>query len=328
MMIKKKNKNESNFVEINKDLETLKTLINDLGDVPVKDEEKRKNVESYIKGLNAKFDGLDGLLSFYEKYDEDKYKKVKTMFDKSKEQFDILCKEYNGKCPLKVKAVREAKRVYKKHKKLSLISAGLASMTLLTSGYTLVPALMHGNAMLGNAVPAFNGMMNFFNKVLGSLIGASLKKNGTWVLATGVVLNGTVATTSILKFLATIGVGTATLAAPLYIPQIVSLVKQLVDKIKEYELKQKLANTYKSGVKKVKETVQNVEKKINEYDLRNYYDDLLVDYLSFSNVMSFDEFCKKRKLSNGDREILELKVKLENKITNKTRKKGSTKFAW
>jgi hypothetical protein len=200
-------------------------------------------------------------------------------------------------------------------------------MTLLTSGYTLVPALMHGNAMLGSAVPAFNGMMNFFNKVLGSLIGASLKKNGTWVLATGAVLNGAVATTSILKFLATIGVGTATFAAPLYIPQLVLKVKQLVDKIKEYELKQKLTDTYKTGVKKVKETVRNVEKKINEYDLRNYFDDLLVDYLSFSNVMSFDEFCKKRKLSNVDREILEMKVNLENKITSKISKKGSAKFA-
>ena len=304
----KKNFGDDYFLSIEKDLQKLKKVITDLGEGPIRDKEKRKNVETIINELDKSLEGLNSFLLRYSKVDNEKYIAYKNKYDGYKEEFDELNHSYSAKCPLVVKTIREAKPIYKKHKKLGLISAGLASISLVTSSYTLVPAIMHGNAMLGNAVPAFKGMMSFFNKILGSMIGASVGKNGAWVLATGAILNGTVATTAILKFLATIGVGTAALTAPLYIPQIISKVKELVEKIKAYDLKQKLSDTYQSGVKKVKETVKKVEEKIDEYDLTNYYNELYSIYMYNSKKMTLDEFCKRNKLTEGDKKVLSLMV--------------------
>lgn len=305
------------FLSIENDLATLKKNILCLGDGPVRDKGKRKNVEELINELNNSLEGLNTMLLRYSKIDNKTYEILKSKYNDYKNELEELNNSYSAKCPLVVRTIREAKPLYKKHKKLGLVSAGLASIALITSNYTLIPALMHGNAMLGGAVPVFKGMMGFFNKVLGSMIGASLGQNGAWVLATGTVLNGTVAVTSILKSLATIGVGAAALTAPLYVPQIISKVKELVEKIKAYDLKQKLSNTYQSGVKKLNQTVGKNESKVDKKDLKAYYDNLYVQYTSYNNGMSLSDFCKKNNLTSGDREVLSAMItkgKLEEKI--------------
>ena len=307
-VIKSKNNYSDNFFKgIETELKKLKKEIADLGTGVIKDRKVRKKYESMINELSNSLDGFKTMLLSYDKTDSENYKQLKNKYDEYKKEFDELNNSYSSKCPLVVKKIREAKPIYKKHKKLSLISAGLASVALVNSSYTIVPAIMHGNSMLGT-VPGFKGMMNFFNKILGGLIGASVSKNGTWVLATGAVLNGTVAITSILKFLATIGVGTAVFTAPLYIPQIILLVKQLIEKIKAYDLKQKIVNTYENGVKKVKEVAKNVEQKLDEYDLTNYYNELYATYMYNSKKMTLDEFCEKNKLTEGDKKVLSLMI--------------------
>jgi ABC-type uncharacterized transport system substrate-binding protein len=82
----------------------------------------------------------------------EKYNDGKKKLDELKEKFNKLSTVYRKKCPFLVKSARSAKNFYKKHKKLCLVVAGLAAVALVhaTTGPILIPAIMHGNLMVGS----------------------------------------------------------------------------------------------------------------------------------------------------------------------------------
>ena len=57
-------------------------------------------------------------------------------------------------------------KVSKKYKKMGLISAGLSSLALLSSAFSLIPAIMHGNTVAGENIPLLKSLLNFFNKII------------------------------------------------------------------------------------------------------------------------------------------------------------------
>ncbi|MBQ6817381.1 MAG: hypothetical protein IJO27_03025, partial [Bacilli bacterium] len=224
---------------------------------PIKGHE-RKEMDAFIKDKKKLLDGLYHILEICRIYEPNKYDELKLKVEQRQEEFDRIYDEYNGKCAFVVKNVRSVKKLYAKHKKLGLVSAGLSSLALLSSSFTLIPAIMHGNSVIANAVPSLKGMFNFFNNILSKIIGATFTKEGLWKLASGVVLTSKVATTALLKSLAMLSGGVVTLLTPVFIPQLINEIKKLVNKIRQSELKQKLSDAYHSGVNKVDEFKTNL----------------------------------------------------------------------
>ena len=102
------------------------------------------------------------------------------------------------------------------------------------------------------------------------------------------MLNASSATTALLKSLAGISVSAVSLLSPMFIPELITKIKKLVDKIKKCELKEKLNKGIKnvsdigSSLKrnvvdtsvKVKQSAVSVKEKIednkNKRNLNNY----------------------------------------------------------
>lgn len=137
---------------------------------------------------------------------------------------------------LKVINIKNGKEILKKHNKLVLISAGLISLVLLIRKFLLIPAIMYGNVKLGNMFSKLNSTVIFFNKILGSIIGATISVDGMWYLVNGSLLDSRVVSTSLLKGLV---IGNSNLDISL-ISSLMILIKELVEKMKVKDRKQKL----------------------------------------------------------------------------------------
>lgn len=321
-----KKNNDNKYNEFIKLLDELEHKVSKLGD-KVKDKNIRKDMSELIKKCDSYVDGFDNLLLYYNKINQaSKYEDTKIEVDKLKDRYKNICNKYYSKCPLRVKATRSIKKLYKEHPKMGLLSGGLSALSLLFGAHSLIPAIMHGNVLLANSMPALKGMMNVFNKILGGVIGAKSTIYGGWKLVNGISLNASSATTALLKSLAGIGVSAVSLLSPMFIPQLISKIKKLVDKIKKCELKERLNNGLKKvsdvsgSVKKnvvdtgsnVKEKVVSVKDKIdskkNKKNLKLFYDDLYNEYCNYNG--SLDDFCKKCELSDDDKKVLYLMVEV------------------
>ena len=202
-----------------------------------------------------------------------------------------------------------------------LIIAGLASFALI-GHQVLIPAIMHGNLMIEATTPMLRGFTTFVNRVLGGLINAK-NIDGWWFLANGVRLNNSYAATSLLKGLAISGIGSATLVAP-----VIVAIKKLVTKM---NLKQKFAEEYEKGKKKIKdissEYKKNSSRKQAKKKTKKYFEELLEKY--YSSNMTLDEFCDEYQITDSEKVLLEIldqeyKKNTESNISKKTsRKKGS-----
>lgn len=333
-------KEEDKELHISKNISKLDTSLTELDNKVnniegiIKDKDTRKEIDTIIKDREKDLKSFEHLLLYLKTNEPDKYEELKKQVDVLKNKFEETCKNYRGKCPLRVKATKEIKHLYKKHKKLGLISAGLSSLALLTSAFSLIPAIMHGNVIIGNAIPALKGMFNFFNKILGGCIGAKLNTSGVYRLASGALLNASTATTALLKSLASFSGGVVAMMFPTFVPQMITKIKELSEKIKNYELKERLVNTYQKGRKKVEDTTKEVkektyktkvkiENKIEEKKTIRDYENLFIEYL-YSD-MSIEEFCKSKDLSDVAKQWLELKEQRK-KIQEETKKQEQEKL--
>jgi len=201
----------------------------DKASAPIKRDD-RKIYERKINDIENKIRAME--VYFEENKDDKGFEKLAEY----KERLEKIVSVYRKKCPFLVKAVKNAKDFYKKHKKVVLVAAGLATVALVhaTVGPVIIPAIMQGNIMMGFTTPALRGFVTAANNILGGIINAT-NANGAWTLANGVVLNPSVASTSLLKGIAISGIGSATLIAPLVVG-----VKNLVQKMNMATLKEKL----------------------------------------------------------------------------------------
>lgn len=246
---------------LNKEILDLRNEINGIDGKFKHDDRKKYNLK--VKQLEKRLDKVGNFVK------DEKDNGLMDKYNEVKGNFVGLNKDYNKKCPLAVRAVRSAKNFYKKHKKIILISAGLAALVIVASP-VLIPAVMHGNIMLGFCNPALRGFVKFSNNILGSMIGASKEvvKTGTiWRLANGTILNPTAATTSLLKGVALSGPGHLALASPLLVPATYSLVtgiKKLTEKMKTKDLKQRLMEEKDKLKEKIITEKDKVVKKVKD----------------------------------------------------------------
>ena len=133
--------------------------------------------------------------------------------------------------------------------------------------------------------------------------------------------------------------------SPAFIPELISRIKNLVDKMKKVELKEKLRDSYDGGIKKASDMTNKVKdsavelkdkivRKKEEKELKLYYQDLYNEYCNYV-TLSLDDFCKKYKLNDDDKEILSLMIEVNNlknkkkqelnKILNENKSKGRNK---
>lgn len=325
-------KNVDIFVYLNGSIDGLEEAINKLnkqidsyGKDKITDKKVRKEIDKKIERLEKEIKYLEEKLEEQKDKETEKYESTKERLNNVKDKLDKLGKKYRYHCPLLVRGVKEAKNFYKKHKKICLIAAGLAAIALIhaTVGPVLIPAIMHGNLMLEFASPALQGFANSVNNILGGLINANLGADGLWRLANGVIINPSIASTSLLKGLAISSIGSAASLAPI-IAGVVIGVKNLSQKMKANELKEKLSvgseklKETKEKIKEKKEKIINskekISHKIKEKDSkkntkqadRMSLDDLaklLREYRK--SGVSLEEFCQINGLSNNDRVIIE-----------------------
>lgn len=222
------------------------------------DKDDRKKIDSIVKHIESEVKRLEKLLEQYKEKDSEKYNFTMNRLNNVNERLDKLGKNYRSKCPLMVKAVKDAKNFYKKHKKVILIVAGLSALALVAH-QVLIPAIMHGNIMIAYSSPALRPFIKFCDKILGGMIGATLDVEGIWTLANGVAINPSVAATSLLKGLAISGVASTALVAPLVVA-----IKKLVEKMKTTELKMKLTEEKDKLAEKVKTNKDKISGKIKE----------------------------------------------------------------
>lgn len=236
-------------------------------DKPIK-RETRKVIDLIIKQLEKEYLELSRQVEYYKEKDESKYNENKERLENCQIRLDEINKKYRKKCPFLVRTVKSAKNFYKKHKKLVLIVAGLASIALLhaTVGPVIIPAIMHGNLMLMNKIPALAPLFGGVNDLLGGAINASIVKQtvdgitfNAWQLANGAVINPSCASASLLKGLAISGVGSAALITPAVIG-----IKKLVQKMKEKELLKSIKNKFSAGKEKVKDKFVTIKEKIKD----------------------------------------------------------------
>lgn len=318
-----------NISKLDNELTELSNKLNNIEGI-IKDKSTRKEIDNIIKNKEKDIKSFDHLLLYMKDNEPDKYENLNNKITPLKNRFDEICKNYRSKCPLKVKTTKEINHLYKKYKKIGLISAGLSTLALLSSAFSLIPAIMHGNTVAGENIPPLKNLLNFFNKILGGCIGAKINNQGIYQLANGALLNAKTATTALLKSLATFSGGIAAAMMPTFVPQIITKIKQLIEKINNYELKERLVNTYEKGRKKVKDSTEQIKEKVHTIKIKKdikiaekNYEALFQEYLN-SN-MSIEEFCKNKNLTDKVRELLELKVR-RNKILEETKKQEEEKI--
>lgn len=221
--------------------------------------DKVRNIRNNIKDIDNTIAGLEEFIENNKSENPDKYKAITERINGLKERLNKVVKG----CPLRVKAVRSTKNLYKKHVKKYLLVAGLAAVALVhaTYGPIIIPAIMHGMMMIKLTMPASKPIMDFMINILGNFIGAS-KLGGVWTLKNGVMINSSIAATSLLKGIALSsgGILGGTIFYSKLVSSLIISIKKLVDKMKKVELKKKLSDEEK----KKKEEVETEDKKVTK----------------------------------------------------------------
>jgi len=295
---------ENKMKDFDGKLDELKGRIDNLGEDKlkiIKDHGVRKEIDTVISARWNEIYAYEKLLSSYKKQSPEAYRTLKGKLDERKARFDKICKEYRGKCPIGVKQVKSAKHLYKKHRKEALIIAGLSTMVLLLGSTVLIPAIMHGNIMVAAKSAVMRPFIKTVNNVLGGMIGAT-KVDSSWFLANGLLLNPSVASTSLLKGLAISGLGQTALLSPL-IAAVVVGVKNLVEKMKSSEIKTKLKESKEAREKKKQESRDRRNVKKADKSLKAEINDLFKAYRS--SGMSLEEFAAVNGLSDKQVVLLE-----------------------
>ena len=298
---------ESDIFEIlNKRIGVLEEKITELETrveglkAPIKDKETRKLIENTINALEDEIRYLEESLEKYKKEDENKYNATKARLDKAKDKLNDVCEAYRKKCPLLVRAVKSAKAIYKKHKKVCLVVAGLAAFALI-SHHVLIPAIMHGNMMIWQHATILRPFVEFTNKILGWSIGATEPIKNGWTLSNGVLINGVTASSSLLKGLAVSGVNSTLFIAP----QIIA-IKKLVEKMKTVDLKKKYADEVEKLKGKLPSKEKNNDRKPSEKKADKYAWDkarrLLEEYRK--SGQTYEEFIAN--LDNNSKTLLNI----------------------
>lgn len=267
---------------------------------PIKDKEVRKQIDQIIDKLVEEIKYLENILEKNKEEDPEKYKETKERLDKVKERLEKVSKNYRKKCPFLIRKYKSAKAFYKKHKKACLIVAGLAALSIAFSPI-LIPAIMHGNIMIGSTAPALSGFTNFVNNILGGMIGATKSVNRLWILSNGITLNPTLASTSLLKGLATAGLASSPYIATLMAPAIIA-VKKLVEKMKNVELKQKIEEKFKKEKGKKTKTKKDGHKKA----VRKTEEEIMQLFKRYrKSGMDVKQFCETEELTEEEKAMLE-----------------------
>lgn len=264
---------------IEKAIENLKTQVDGLSK-PIKDKNIRKQIDAIIKKLEEEIASVNKELENNKEENTEKYNEQKARIDSAEKKLNEISKNYRSKTPLLVKSKKSAKEFYKKHPKTTLAIAGLATIALIhaTIGPIIIPAIMQGNIMLGRKIPGLYGFLDKTNKALGKAINAKevmIGNNYYWQSAIGAIINPSYAASSLLKGLAISGLGSAALVSPLVIG-----IKELINKMKQSELKEKLKeniNKVKENRKKKKETLKELKELYQKYK---------------ESGLSYDEFCE------------------------------------
>jgi len=240
----------SQFIEeIETAIQELEDYFNELnGTISIANNKEISNKINYIKD---KIENFDSILKNNRNHDSKEYDTATRSILGFKERISKISSDYESKKPLRVKMIKSGEKIYKEHSKLILTSAGIITITLILRKFLLIPAIMHGNIMVGTISPALQSTTNFFNKILGGMVGASMDLNGVWHLANGLAINSTVATTSLLKSLVAGMSGLATATVPMIILSVKELVKEM--KIKEHimNLKNKMKKEEKNNEEQV-----------------------------------------------------------------------------
>lgn len=264
------------FAFLNKDIDGLEHAIDNLEkqidglNKPIKNKNVRKQIEAIIVRLEEEIKLLRSYLEKHKDEDHDKYQATADRLNKLEDRLTNISKKYRKKCPLRVRAVKSAKDFYKKHKKAILIAAGLSAIAITHAlvGPVLIPAIMHGNIMLGASSPALSGITSAINKTLGSFIGASWK-NGLWFLKNGVMINPSSAAISLTKGLAISIGGTALLGTEIAatVATAVAGIKSLTNKAKKKEMQDEVDKSNKKSryVGKYEKPKKKLKDKLKEY---------------------------------------------------------------
>ena len=191
-------------------------------------------------------------------------------------------------------------------------------MVLILGHSVIIPAIMHGNLMLGTLEPALSGFATFANKILGGLIGAHRTTKGFWYLSNGIRLNSSLASASLLKGLAYSGIGSAALLSPV-IAGVVIAIKNLKGKIKKKELKQDLEDVKTNDNNEEIEKIKNNKKK-NEDSISKEILKLFKKYKK--SGLELKVFAINNKLSDKEVQML---IALDEMIEERENSKGGRK---
>lgn len=274
---------------------------------PIKDKDTRKEIDKTIERLEKEAKNIAVMLEKHKEEDPEKYEAAKARLEEINKRLDKVGKNYRKKCPLMVRAYKSAKNFYKKHKKACLIIAGLAAIALIhaTVGPVLIPAIMHGNIMIGSTVPSLGGFTAFVNNILGGLINAQ-QLGSTWFLSNGVALTSSaVGLSGLLKGIAVAGLGTTAALAPM-IAAIVAAIKKLSPKMKEKDLKTRIKEEQEKIKKKKDEKKKNPGKKKTKQADKMSVEELAKLLKEFrKSGKSLDEFCLENELSEEEKAIIQ-----------------------
>ena len=240
----------NNINEINDGLNEVEAMLSNFGGRINSDESKL--IDDAFGYLKFKISDAEVVLN--NNRNDSRYEKLSSDIANCKERLYDLSGKSKKNRPLKVKFVKSGKKLLEKHNKLLLVSAGLIALTLLLRKFLLIPSIMHANVILGTANPSLLATTEFFNKILGGMIGARLNSSGIWFMSNGMMLTSSVATTSLLKGLVVGFTGTAVSLVPVLIIAIKELVEKM--KIKERKLKLGSKNVMVDEGEKQEESMQ------------------------------------------------------------------------
>ena len=217
-------------------IKVLNNFIDSL-DFPIRNNRIRRKIDNEIERLEAEIETFRLTANKLIEEEPEKVEGIKDEIDLQERKLEEAGKNYRRKCAFLVKSTKSSKQFYKKHKKEVLISAGLTSLALThaTVGPLIGPAIMHGNILLMDVMPAFRPILSTIDVALAQLIGAKqIVYDGLvrWKLENGVMLDASYATLSLFKGLGSVGLTSSAFAAPIII-----MIKELTMKTKKKELK-------------------------------------------------------------------------------------------
>lgn len=295
---------------LEKALDTLETMI-ESSDKKIK-RAQRKEIDKNIKHLETEHKRLTKLAEQYKESNPEKYNKTIERLNNVDSRLNTLKKDYRKKCPLLVRGIKSAKEFYKKHKKIILIAAGLTAFALIAH-HVLIPAIIHGNMQIWQWAPESRDTIEFLNKLLGR-IGGLTHSGNAWFTASGVMLNGTVATSSLLKGLAISGINTVALV----VPPLIIAIKELMKKMNMAELKAKLQEEQKKAAEKIKNKANEAKEKSKEKKVKNKAnssskkaDKLTIEELAKlfkeyrNSGLSLEEFVEQMELTEEEKQVLQ-----------------------